>query len=108
MLLCAEARAASISYRLADDNTVEIRCELKIKGCAEKQENITAVSGVEIFEDKPVQTDGCALTLYFASAGENLWDIAKSHNTRLEFLVNENSSTGQVLESPQMLLIPRI
>lgn len=108
-LLCgAEARAVSISYRLADDNTVEIRCELKITGSALKQEMITAANGVEVFEDLPIKSDGCALTLYFADKGERLWDIAKSHSTRLDMLVNENTTDGSVLSAPQMLLIPRI
>lgn len=102
------ARVASISYRLADDNTVEIRCEVKINGCAEKHTTITAVSSTEIFEDKPIISDGCALNLYYAKKGEKLWDIAKSHNTRLDLLINENTAEQDCLESPQMLLIPRI
>ncbi len=102
------ARTASISYRLADDNTIEIRCEIKLTGSAVKQKNLTVVGNIEILEDKPLKSDGCALTLYFADKGENLWDIAKSHNTRLDMLVSENSAESQHLDSPQMLLIPRI
>lgn len=102
------ARAASISYRLADDNTVDIRCEIRIAGSAEKHTTLTVVSDTEIFEDKPIISDGCALMLYFAEKGERLWNIAKSHNTRLDMLINENSAEGQSLDSSQMLLIPRI
>lgn len=104
----ASARASSISYRLADDNTVEIRCEIKLGGCAVCQKSITAVCETEIFEDRPIKSDGCALTLYFAGKGENLWEIAKSHNTRLGMLMNENSTDCECLDSPQMLLIPKI
>lgn len=103
-----EARPASISYRLADDNTVEIRCEIKILSDAIKQETITVVSNTELYEDKPIKPDNCALTLYFAKEGEKLWDIAKSHNTRLDMLITENSAEGQTVDRPQMLLIPRI
>ena len=101
-------RISSISYRLADDSTVEIRCEIKIIADAKKEEIISAVSEIEVFEDKPTKTDDCALTLYFASAGENLWDIAKSHNTRLNSLLLENSIEKNTLDFPQMLLIPEI
>lgn len=104
----ADARVASISYRLSDDNTVEIRCEIKILAEAVKKENVNAVNSVEVFEDKPIVSDNCALTLYFAKEGENLWDIAKAHNTRLEMLVEENSAEKHTLDYPQMLLIPKI
>ena len=103
-----EPRVASISYRLADDSTVEIRCEIKFAVSAAAKENIRAVSDVEIFEDKPVKPEECALTLYFAQAGESLWSIAKSHNTALDKLIEENSAAAQNEDIPRMLLIPRV
>ena len=107
-LMSPDAKAISMSYRLADDNTVELRCEIKVNGIALKKNNIRAVKNVELFEDKPIVNDDCALTLYFAGKGENLWDIAKSHKTRLDMLLTENSADNIILDSPQMLLIPRI
>jgi hypothetical protein len=101
------AKVSGISYRLSDDSTAEIRCELRITGGAIEREQINAVSGVEIFEDRPIVSDNCALALYFAEKGENLWEIAKAHNTRLSRLLSENSQEEIVLDSPKMLLIPK-
>lgn len=101
-------RSASISYRLAEDDTVEIRCELKITGAAFCETHINAVKNVALFEDKPIPPENCALTLYYACKGEKMWDIAKAHNTKLDLLLAENSSENSVLETSQMLLIPRI
>lgn len=106
--LNVESRVASISYRLADDSTVELRCEIKIGVSAISKENIRAVTDVDVFEDKPVKPEECALTLYFAQAGESLWNIAKSHNTALNKLIEENSATAQNEDIPRMLLIPRV
>lgn len=106
--LRVEPRVASISYRLADDSTVEIRCEIKLGASVISKENIRAVSNVEIFEDKPIKPDECALTLYFAQAGESLWEIAKSHNTALSKLIEENSAAAQNENISRMLLIPRV
>lgn len=106
--LCVEPRAASISYRLADDSTVELRCEIKLAVSAVSKENVRAVSDVEIFEDKPVKPEECALTLYFAQAGESLWEIAKSHNTALDKLIEENAAVAQNEDISRMLLIPRV
>ena len=102
------ARTATISYRLADDSTVEIRCEIRLTAGAINNQNLKAVKTVNIYDDKPIVSDNCALTLYFAKQGENLWDIAKAHNTRLDMLLSENSAENLTLDSAQMLLIPRI
>ena len=101
-------RTASISYRLAEDDVIEIRCELKICGAVFSENRVNTVKNVNIFEDKPIPPENCALTLYFADKGEKLWDIAKSHNTKLDLLLSENSAENQVLDAPKMLLIPRI
>lgn len=108
VLADSEARPISVSFRLADDRTVEIRSEIRLSGTAMQQETLTVVNNTEIFEDKSIKSDGCALTLYFASKGEKMWDIAKAHSTKLEMLLNENSSENTALESAQMLLIPGI
>ena len=107
-MLFDSARVLSISYRLTDENSVDVRCELKISGGAVNSESMTAVTGVELLEDKPIAPDDCALTLYFASAGESLWDIAKSHNTKMELLLSENAPAEPVLDSDRMLLIPKL
>lgn len=99
---------SSISYRLADDSTVEIRCELKLSVCAMKNTRYNAVKQIEVLEDRPVPAESCALTLYYAKSGESLWNIAKSHHTRLDMLLSENNEESIILDSPRMLLIPRI
>lgn len=108
VLLFPCASAQNLSYRLADDSTAEIRCEVRVTGGAAKQDAVNAVSGVEVFEDKPLAQESCALTLYFASADENLWDIAKAHNTRLSLLMRDNDADSIALDGAKMLLIPRL
>ena len=107
-LIFPNARAAGISYRLSDDNAAEIRCELKISGGALKNEVNRALSGIEVFEDQPLEGDSCALTLYFARRGESLWEIAKAHKTRLSLLQAENAQDELATERAGMLLIPKI
>ena len=46
--------------------------------------------------------------MYFAQAGESLWSIAKSHNTALDKLIEENSAAAQNEDISRMLLIPRV
>lgn len=107
-MLFGSARVASVSYRLSDDSSVDIRCELKISGGALRNRSMKAVTEVEIFEDKPLPPESCPLVLYFAKRGESLWNIAKAHSTRLDRLKAENAQEEPVLDSDQMLLIPTI
>ena len=107
--LCfGKVRAAGLSFRLADDSTAEIRMELKVTGGAMKNECTRVVTDAEVFEDQPLAAGGCALTLYCADEGENLWNISKAHNTRLEPLLRENNLDEIELDSAQMLLIPKL
>ena len=107
-VLFGNVRVVSVSYRMTEDSAVDVRCELKFTGGAVNSERHRAVSSVEVFDDKPIAPDNCALTLYFASTGESLWDIAKSHNTALAPLMEENSLDSVTLESDRMLLIPKL
>ena len=107
-VLFSNARVFSVSYRLTDDNAVDIRCEIKVSGGAINSAKYKAVSSVEIFDDKPIPPDSCALTLYYASEGESLWNIAKKHNTGLDLLMSENELENTVLDSDRMLLIPKL
>ena len=107
-MLFDSVRVVSISYRLAEDGGVDIRCELHISGCAVQSEALRTVSAVDVDEDTPLPPPACALTLYYAGAGESLWQIAKLHNTSMALLQAENSLEAEILDSPQMLLIPKL
>lgn len=107
-LLFDSARAASVSYRLTEDGSVDIRCELHISGGAVQNDRVRAVSAVDVFEDSPLAPADCALTLYYAAAGESLWQIAKAHNTAMALLQEENALSNVILDSDSMLLIPKL
>ncbi len=107
-MIFGSARVASVSYRLTEGGGIETRCELHISGGALNSESVRAVSDVEVLEDRPAARESCALTLYYASAGESLWQIAKSHNTGMALLQEENALEDILLDSDCMLLIPRL
>lgn len=102
------SQISSVSYRMSADDEVEIRCELKVNAVAIKEEQYEVIKSIEVYEDKELPCEKCALTLYYASKGENLWNIAKSHRTKLDMLLEENSTEQMALENEQMLLIPRV
>lgn len=98
----------SMSYRIAEDDSIELRCEIVMTGCAQLRETISGVNYIEISEDKPIEEDGCSLTLYYCDSGEKIWDIAKRYNTSEDLIISENLLEGDRIDEAKMLLITRI
>ena len=105
-VLDSEFEVVSMSYRLGEENNLELRCEIKYSIMTGNKENFVIVSKIIGNEDNPIRKNKCALTLYYAQIGENLWDIAKSYNTKVDMIYEENNLENNVLENQQMLLIP--
>lgn len=104
----ASAQVMSVSYRIADNASVELRCEIKYNICANRNDSYTVVTSITADEDKKLSKRQSALVLYFADEGESLWDIAKSYNTRRNLIQSENAADNDVLSEAEMLLIPMV
>lgn len=99
------AKIHSLSFRLTDDNTVDVRAELKVSLFLCGVYSLNPVISAKSIEDKPIKRDDCSLVLYFADKGEDVWNIAKTYYTKQDLLLNENSLENTVLSKPQTLLI---
>lgn len=99
---------ASLSYRMGENNTLELRTEIRYCITLTSSQTYNNVSSVTADDSKKIPKRSCALTLYYADKGESLWDIAKEYSTKMNSLLEENSLDTETLESPQMLLIPMV
>ncbi len=85
--------------------TFTVECELFGEAVTRVSESI--VCNVSVDEEKPkVRDKDIALTIYYADAGEQVWEIAKRYNTSVEQVMSENDLAGDVVEKRGMLLIP--
>ncbi|MBQ4129555.1 MAG: DUF3794 domain-containing protein [Ruminococcus sp.] len=100
------SKVHSISYRLIDDNTIEIRLELKMRALLCETVNESPVTFVQAKEDSKIKSDDCSLILYFAEKGESLWEIAKMYKTKESLLITENSLDCEKLDTDKMILVP--
>ncbi len=98
----------SMSYRLTDTTDIDLRCEIQINLQLQNNKPCKCVSKVDSPEEKEIKPSPFALTLYYAQKDEHLWNIAKRYNTKLNLLTQENSLDTEILENPQMLLIPSV
>lgn len=97
----------SVSYALTSEKEVEARAEIRVCGNLFKTVCFNAISGIEIDETCKKECDrSAALRLYFANEGEEIWEIAKRFNTSIEFIIEENNLSSNIVTEKCMLLIP--
>ncbi len=102
--LC-NSQVKSISFRLVDDNTVDIRIEILTSVVLCDCKTLNPITDIEFFEDQLIDHSDCSLIMYFADKGEEVWDIAKAYNTKQSLLKSENSLDGDIIPESCMLLL---
>ena len=107
-ILCSDLSLISISYRLGDNNDIEIRCEFYYSFLLQKNTSFNVLSALDVDDNKPLNKKTCALSIYYADGGENIWDIAKMYNTKQNLIISENELVAETLEEPTLLFIPTV
>ena len=97
----------SVSYRIKDDRTLEIRVEFSVSAFVTTIENDSFVEDVIVYEDKKIEKNSSALTLYFAEKGETVWEIGKRYSTDCAFIKEDNELEEETLPEKEMLIIRR-
>lgn len=97
---------AGISYRLTGTG-IDVKTELRLTASVYSQIGYKVITEVTADETKPLERDGgAALCIYYADAGENLWDIARVYHTSEDAIRKENGISGESVENRGMLLVP--
>lgn len=74
-----------------------------------KDVDVPLVTGIEILSDTPVVSNPkTAMTIYFASAGEDTFDIAKRYNTSARAVMEQNDLSEHIIPREQTILIPMV
>ncbi|MDR1240763.1 MAG: DUF3794 domain-containing protein [Oscillospiraceae bacterium] len=97
---------SSIGYKLTGDNTLNLKIEIKITANFFENFKIFVVTEVTADETKLKPKDTAALTVYYASSGENLWDIAKRYGTTVDKIKDENDIDFETISGDRAILIP--
>lgn len=107
VLFSPRAEALSCSFSMAGAQSIDCRCEIVVGGCIYARIRPSVVTAVFCDTDRPKHrgTDA-SLIIYYADAGEDVWEIAKRYNTSPDAVMSENALDASVLNGKQMLLIP--
>ena len=96
----------SLSYRIVDERTVELRAEICYRMTVSKDMSRSVVTAVSADDDaEPISPDG-RLILCYADKGERVWDISKRYRSRPSDIMDENDLSSDILDEDTMLLIP--
>lgn len=95
-------------YSLNGRSGLELRGELRLRTAAFRRMNIPCIASLEPDENRPKDyTNAPAVIMYFASAGEELWDIARENNASVSAIADDNGVSGDTLTEDRLLLIAR-
>ncbi len=97
----------SCGYTLTGNGNIELYVELSVNAAVISRENVSLVTGVKIKESIPLQKkERGAMTVYFASSGERIWDIARHYLSSPNEIKQINDIDTDVLKSEKMILVP--
>ena len=89
---------------LTNDGKVDVRMEAVVCGAVYSvtTQRVLLSASVEPAQD----AQSAALTIYFADAGESVWDIARKYRTIVSDVLEENGLTQETIPQSRMLVIP--
>lgn len=96
----------STSYTITGGN-MELRVDLLINAAVYECKKMPLILDVKINEKETLEhNDSFQMTVYFASAGESIWDIARRYFADVDELCTLNDISGSKLEADTAILVP--
>lgn len=94
------------NYTLTGNDSMELRVDLNICAAIYKINDLPLIVDIKVKEDKPInKLNHGAMTVYFASEGENIWDIARRYFANVEEIKEINEIGENTLSNDKMILI---
>lgn len=101
----ARATVCGVNYT-SMDGRLDLRVTLAVNTELWQHNDCRAVGGVTLREKEAYPPERASLRLYYAQAGERVWDIARQCHTSPEGICRENDLHDDVLMEKKVLLVP--
>lgn len=98
----------NIETNFSEDKKLDVRVKFKIKGFVFKNENAVNITNVVVNKDKVKEKSDAALTLYYPTVGDKVWNIAKNFCTSPGAIMEANNLESDEIKDEIMLIIPII
>ena len=97
------------NYTLTGSGNMELRVDISVNAAIYQCKQIPLIVDVKVDENKPIKCNSSgAMTIYFASSGENIWDIARKYYADLNEIRQLNDINEDILQTERMILVPMI
>lgn len=101
-----EITATGLSYTISGECNMELRIDLNICAAIYKCSNLPLVTDIKVNDNKLVTREKHgAMTVYFATSGEKIWDIARRYFANVDEIKQINDINEDVLPDDKMILI---
>ncbi len=97
------------SYTLTSSDKMEVNIQLSINAAIYEKQEVSLISEITVDNARQVERKNkCAMTVYYPSEGETVWDIARNYNASIEEIMRINSLDSQNLSEGKMILVPML
>lgn len=90
------ANLLSVGYTISGESYIDIRAEVSYTYSVFDTSEENALCNIQKEGDKI--TENLPLTVYFATEGEKVWDIAKNHNASVLSIMEDNNLEGEIIK----------
>ena len=101
-----EITVSGSNYTLTGASNMELRVDLNISAAIYECNNMPLIVDIKINSEPVKKERRGAMTVYFANAGESLWDIARRYFADVEEVKQINEINENILQSDRMILVP--
>ncbi len=87
---------------------IELTTQITVKATILIKSKVTLITELSVDNETPLNLRGASLIAYYAQRGETIWEISKSFLANMSRLIEINNLKEELIETPKMLLIPRL
>lgn len=98
----------NLDYSIQGASAIEVRVEQRIQAVIISKAKEKFITSIKIDEEHLKTVSNSALTIYFATENETVWEIARKFNSTKEAIKEENDIAEDIIKKPLMLLIPGV
>lgn len=97
----------SCGYTITSADSIEIRMDLSINAAVYEKCDMSLISDMTVDENETLTKNSKgAMTIYFTSNHECVWDIARIYNASVEEIMRINELESEQLTAGRMILVP--
>lgn len=101
-----QIEVVNCSFTIVGENTIEVRVELKICAAVYEKKKLPLIVDILLSdEEKKIDSADGSVVVYYAMAGEQIWDIARHYSSAVEEIMQMNGLESDVLDTDRALII---